>query len=328
MAAKTIENAYIGFMEALDADAAASGEPMESYFLLKTCEVLEEIQGVSGLAGVDLGVYIEKSRTGKNITYINGYHLDEQENILSLFLCDFSTNRESLSRLTKSDCTTQFRRLERFYFDIQSGKYEHIEPGHPVYGLIQILRHNVKTGGAHFNQQGGRLNLYLLTNKESEQHPPERNLLDDGFVIEYHIVDFSQINEARQQPIIVDIPKLKCSQCLQGLDYLRVKSNVDFYEAFLLVIPAEILVMSYDVFRTRLLEQNVRVYLQRKGKINRGIHETIAKEPQAFFIYNNGLALTAERLEFSEDGSKITRLHGLQVVNGGQTRLYQERWQK
>lgn len=319
MSAKTIENAYAGFMESLDADAAASGEPMESYFLLKVCEILEEVQGDSGLTDVVPGAYIEKSKAGNNITYINGYHLDDQENILSLFLCDFSTDRESLSRLTKSDCMAQFRRLEKFYFDIQRGKYQHIEPGHPVYGLVQLLRENAKTGGAHFSQRGGRLNLYLLTNKVSEQIPPERKPLDDGFVIEYRVVDFSLINEAKQQPIIVDIPQLKCSQCLQGLDYLRVKSNVDFYEAFLLVIPAEILVMSYDVFRTRLLEQNVRVYLQRKGKINRGIHETIAKEPQAFFIYNNGLALTAERLEFSEDGLKITRLHGLQVVNGGQT---------
>lgn len=316
---KQIENEYARFMQYLESDAYSAADTMESLLLKKACEALEEVQGESGLTDVVPGYYIEPSRLGNNITYISGYYFDEQENMLSLFLCDFNTNREAPARLLKADCEAQFRRLERFYVDVCRGKYTHIDPGHPIYGLIQILTLNSRSGGKSFHPDSGKLILYLITNKVSDQVPPESKQLSSGAVVEYRIVDFSIINESKKQPIVVDVPKFQCPQCPEGLDFLKVENHVDFYDAFLLAIPAELLVKCYDVFRSRLLEQNVRVYLQRKGKVNRGIHETIAKEPEVFFIYNNGLALTAEAIEFSPDGSRITRLDGLQVVNGGQT---------
>jgi AIPR protein len=85
--------------------------------------------------------------------------------------------------------------------------------------------------------------------------------------------------------------------------------------------PAEILATLYGKFGARLLEQNVRSFLQARGKVNQGIRSTILNEPHMFFAYNNGITATAQEVivEGTEAGLQITRIRDLQIVNGGQT---------
>ena len=58
-----------------------------------------------------------------------------------------------------------------------------------------------------------------------------------------------------------------------------------------------------------------------KGKINKGIRNTILNEPSMFFAYNNGIAATASNISLSESNGSlfITEITALQIVNGGQT---------
>ncbi len=76
-----------------------------------------------------------------------------------------------------------------------------------------------------------------------------------------------------------------------------------------------------DQWGTRLLEQNVRVFLQHRGKINKGIRATIENQPNMFFAYNNGITATAEEVDIEDDGGRLLlrRLKNFQIVNGGQT---------
>ena len=55
--------------------------------------------------------------------------------------------------------------------------------------------------------------------------------------------------------------------------------------------------------------------------MNRGIRDTISREPERFLAYNNGITLTAEAVHLTDvnGGRAITQLDGLQIVNGGQT---------
>ena len=88
-----------------------------------------------------------------------------------------------------------------------------------------------------------------------------------------------------------------------------------------MLVPGQVLRSIYSDFGSRLLETNVRSFLQARGKVNRGIRDTIAMEPERFLAYNNGITLTAEAVELhnGESGKVVTKLHGLQIVNGGQT---------
>ena len=108
----------------------------------------------------------------------------------------------------------------------------------------------------------------------------------------------------------------------EPLPCLPADSTQEGYRAFLMLIPGDVLRAIYADFGPRLLEANVRSFLQARGKVNRGIRDTISREPERFLAYNNGITLTAETVELCDGGSggsAIKRLDGLQIVNGGQT---------
>ena len=86
--------------------------------------------------------------------------------------------------------------------------------------------------------------------------------------------------------------------------------------SYLCVVPAPLLVEIYETWTSRLLEQNVRSFLQYRGKINKGIRRTIVEDPHHFFAYNNGLTTTATQIISSEDGRSLVQLKNFQVVNG------------
>jgi hypothetical protein len=78
--------------------------------------------------------------------------------------------------------------------------------------------------------------------------------------------------------------------------------------------------------KVALLESNIRFYLQDKANTNKGILRTIRgdekngiiAEPEMFFSYNNGISATCSEIELDEY-NKLTKVVGLQIVNGGQT---------
>ena len=99
-------------------------------------------------------------------------------------------------------------------------------------------------------------------------------------------------------------------------------ANVTEYQSHLAIVPGELLFRLYDTYDARLLERNVRSFLQAKGKVNRGIRDTLKNEPARFMAYNNGISVTAQAVELKQlpDGRPaIARIKGLQIVNGGQT---------
>jgi hypothetical protein len=71
---------------------------------------------------------------------------------------------------------------------------------------------------------------------------------------------------------------------------LRLATPVD---AYLAVIPAAGLADIHIRLCGRLLEGNVQTYLGRVGNANRGIATTLAKEPEKFFAYDDGITAIA-----------------------------------
>ena len=63
--------------------------------------------------------------------------------------------------------------------------------------------------------------------------------------------------------------------------------------------------------------------MQATGKINRGIKNTLSREPEMFVAYNNGISTVADSIvaDVSESGTivEINDITGWQIVNGGQT---------
>lgn len=99
-------------------------------------------------------------------------------------------------------------------------------------------------------------------------------------------------------------------------------STSDKYSVYLAIINGDLLAALYSEFRDRLLEKNVRSFLQVKGGVNKGIRDTLRDEPDMFLAYNNGISVTAESVEIVRDENgkpSIKRIRDMQIVNGGQT---------
>ena len=96
----------------------------------------------------------------------------------------------------------------------------------------------------------------------------------------------------------------------------------DKYSVYLAIINGSLLSALYEEYRDRLLEKNVRSFLQVKGAVNKGIRETLRSEPEMFLAYNNGISVTAENVEIVRDDNgkpSIRKIRDMQIVNGGQT---------
>ena len=71
-------------------------------------------------------------------------------------------------------------------------------------------------------------------------------------------------------------------------------------------------------YKETLFNWNIRRFLGRKGEVNSGLRETLEKEPELFYYYNNGISALCDSFEFEEITKKLT-IKKLQIVNGAQT---------
>lgn len=254
------------------------------------------------------------ARTGMRA---DGYAADENEDTLDLFV---SVRTDSLLpiRLEKSKVETAFRQLAGFYAKAAVGWHNRMEEVEPAFVLAQLIHHQ------HQQADGfSRVRLFLVTdgivNVDRLPEVPEMGVAD----VTLHVWDIERLfrwySSGRDREQIAvdlmerDLPPVYCLEFDQpGADYV----------SYLAIFPAEVLVSMYSRYGPRLLERNVRSFLQVRGDINKGIRSTILSEPDRFFAYNNGLTATAAEIEVerAKDGSlQLKRLVDLQIVNGGQT---------
>lgn len=127
----------------------------------------------------------------------------------------------------------------------------------------------------------------------------------------------AQIGEGRPDSLTIDLEDFGCDP----LPCLSAPASDD-HQVFLTLIPGIALSRIYQRLGGRVLERNVRSFLQAKGRVNRGIKETILDSPERFLAYNNGISATAASVDLVDlaDGTRaIARLTDFQIVNGGQT---------
>ncbi len=142
-----------------------------------------------------------------------------------------------------------------------------------------------------------------------------------GCPVLYRIVDLNYLyNITEKDHVPIEINFLE-----EGFEIPCIKSpsENDQYQSYLAIIPGKALATIYERYGSRLLEQNVRSFLQFTGKINKGIRKTIIDEPHMFLAFNNGIAATAETLQINKSGDAsnlvISNVTDSQSVNGGET---------
>jgi hypothetical protein len=243
---------------------------------------------------------------------VDGYWFDD-EGVLDLFVADFECRRE-LETLTRTDVEAAFKRLSNFFEASLDGK---LAPDitTPEYGLIRQI--------ADRRAMLRQVNFFLTSERSLSDRLQELSDGESGgFRATYHIWDMARFHRQRssrghKEALDIDFVELFGD----GISCLPANLGSNTYQSYLIVLPASTLTALYDRYSARLLEQNVRTFLQARGQVNKGIRATILNEPQMFFAYNNGITATAQRVEtqLTSAGLKIVRVTDLQIVNGGQT---------
>jgi hypothetical protein len=244
---------------------------------------------------------------------VNGYNLNQDEGRLDLFISIFTQDTPP-STVLKSEVEKAFRRLFNFYQKSTKNYHREIEEASDVFDLAQMI--------ANAQNELSQIRLFLLTDGLTTVavKPAEYK---EGINISYNIWDLRRIYRCvssgqRQETIEVDI----LNRYGLTIPCLSIPNKEADYSAYLAMIPGELLYKLYSEFGSRLLERNVRSFLQARGKINKGIRQTLLKEPHRFLAYNNGISATAENMKLinlPDGGTAIRWIRGLQIVNGGQT---------
>jgi hypothetical protein len=249
---------------------------------------------------------------------IDAWALDEADGSLHLFVAIYSGNTPALTSLTLTEAREHgFNRLVGVFEQACEGWLtSNIEESRPLWSLARrILAVPRPTS----------VRAHVLSDRPASEriHDIPGEQTKAGVPATFQIWDLTRlkrIHEAHsvRDDLIVDFSDLPGG----GLPVLQASLDSGDYIGYLSVIPGEMLAEIYGRHGSRLLEGNVRTYLGRSGRVNKGIASTILKEPTKFFAYNNGIAATASDVTFvtREDGSIVlASATDLQIVNGAQT---------
>ncbi|GAB4562193.1 MAG: AIPR family protein [Rhizobacter sp.] len=300
------EEFFHNFRQELLASAEANGSFLLSEFMETVSNELIETGFAEGFELCDF-----KAPRGMRA---DGYWFND-DGVLDLFIADFDS-RVELASLTRTEVVATFKRVSNFFeASIGKGLSDELEVTSPGYGLARQIA----------DRRGAirQLNLVLFSERslsEKIQDIPDAEIV--GVPASHHIWDISRLHRQRssrghKEPLDLDFEQLFG----KGIACLQAHLGAEAYKSYLMVMPAEVLAALYEKFGARLLEQNVRTYLQARGNVNQGIRATILSEPGMFFAYNNGITATAQSIETrtTDAGLAITRMLDLQIVNGGQT---------
>ena len=257
--------------------------------------------------------YDEKALGTKNQHKINAYSISDNYETIDLFITIFK-GTDNPAKVLKEEIDTSSKRIANFF---RKGIYKdyvnEIEESSPIFDFAHTLSNSleIKSGLV-------RVNAIILTDGLYTGTVPS-SIDIHGYPFFFRTIDIEylyNVSEKSHIPIEIDFEK-------EGYDVPCIESSTinEAYQSYLAIIPGVALATMYERFGSRLLEQNVRSFLQFTGKINKGIRATILNEPHMFLAFNNGLAATAEEIEIENlhGGKFIRKIKDFQIVNGGQT---------
>lgn len=309
----TIENFYTELLQDVKS-TQLSDEEGGSQEQIFSQIVLELIQESGDTEDARICFDRKEDTLGRTMHKINGYALYENYETLDLFITIYKGSNE-IETVTKQEAESALNQLEKFFRNAVYKDYlKELEESSEVFDLAHTLAEVPE-----IKEFLTRVNLFIITNGRYKSKLPTSKSIS-GYNLFNRVIDIDyiyNISSKARIPLEIDFV-----QYGGGLPCVKAPEFNEEYESYLALIPGMTLAKIYEEFGPRLLEQNVRSFLQFTGKINQGIRKTIKFEPHMFLAFNNGIAATAEEVVFNENsinGLIIDWAKDFQIVNGGQT---------
>ena len=249
---------------------------------------------------------------------IHAGSLEVSTNTVNLLYADY--NPDAIANITNTDIATHSNQMISFVENALKGYFTNAEQSNPAVQLALDIKRNA----AYIY----KIHLFIISTNQLSKRVKSIDLEDvqilgKAYKVELDIIDFEkifnvQLASAQKEDVIIDVTEFG----IDGIQCIRADIGTGNYEAYLAVVPGEFLSSIYKKFGPRLLERNVRSFLQLRGGVNKGIRGTILNERQNFFSYNNGISTTAKSVTLKDipgKGRCITSFTDLQIINGGQT---------
>ncbi len=301
------------FARGLAAEIAEAGSPYESEELTRL--TLERLAEEAVFENPIL--LMQEGSFGRGRYAISGYSISDEEDRLTLFATLYFGVLPPRS-VTAGDLKQAAELAARFLWYSAQGLHEKIEPANTDASDLARRLFDLSA-----TARISHLKVVVLTDGRVEGREVE--LTDrEGTRVEVELFGIERLHRilgegVSREDIVVDLEEmgsgpLACLDCGYEGDY----------RAYLAVVPGTLLAAAYQRYGTRLLELNVRAFLGLRGRksVNAGLRTTLREEPQHFLAYNNGIVATVDGIDLNQagDGSlSVSRLTGLQIVNGGQT---------
>lgn len=293
----SLEEFHQNLVQTILSDTQSRGLTKSKSFFENVCKELVEIAELTRN-------YTEAEYTKRGME-VYGYDYDERE-ILALITQVFF-QEESIQTLNLEEIETKFKRLKTFLTKCAQLLHKEMEEGYEHYSMAYAIYQFLEQGKIN------KIRLLLISDGKATRNLKEiPNEYFKDIEIEHRVIDIEYLY------------KIYASQNASGdfevelkIPALKVDSFKD-YESYLAVMDANTLVGIYDKYGQRLLERNIRTFLQFRGNVNKGLRNTIESVPHKFFAYNNGITAVASGVEIDMQGN-ITKIQNFQIVNGGQT---------
>ena len=308
----TLDEFARDFLQDVLAESDADGQFLQDVFFQKTCEHLME---AGELDSADRAPYLGPPGRGIRVDGYGGDPAVDDSDTLSLLVVDFQPSPE-VGRLAGTEMNAIFRRLGNFLRHALDRKWrDALEETSPAFGLAELI--------ASRWHRIGRVRLFLITNRALSERVDGRAADElDGRTVTYSVWDIRRLYRQATSGHGREDIEIDLEEDFGGpLAVLPTQQADAAHESYLAIVPGTVLADIYHRWGARLLEQNVRVFLQARGKVNKGIRVTLENEPTMFFAYNNGITATAEAVDIDDDegGLLLRRMKNFQIVNGGQT---------
>lgn len=317
-----LEDFHHDFQNGVMRDADAGGALQNENFFELVADMLSEAGEIeSGTWSHHVGEWKRKRPEDTRIVTrqiaVSGYGGDpkEAEGVLSLILTDFTYN-ESLRELGSPDIRDRFSKLVEFLRAARNEEFrdalEETSDGAILCDLIFQRWSAIES-----------IKLIFATNASTKSTVDAFSAGSvDGKNVTYNVWDLKRLRKYIEQgqareDLVIDFEK----DFGGGIPILKAFGSDAALESYLAVISGTQLADIYQKWGARLLESNVRSFLQARGNVNKGIRNTIISEPHMFLPYNNGITATADRVQLvaTPSGLEMTSVENLQIVNGGQT---------
>ena len=243
---------------------------------------------------------------------LNAYSISDDYEEISLFVSVYKDS-DDIPSVPRTEIDAAIKRALQLYRKATNDLYQSFEKDSDTYEFA-ITLHNRKNNIK-------RVNVIALTNG-TVKNIELKALELDGVDISFSVLDMDRVYRCStsgkmRETVEIDFvndygTKVPCIE----------NECSDKYSVYLAIISGELLADIYENHGPRLLERNVRSFLQVRGAVNKGIRDTLRDEPDMFLAYNNGISVTAESVEIERDENgkpSICKVRDMQIVNGGQT---------